>query len=447
MSFHYRDKILMAEYVSLPALAERYETPLYVYSDTLLRHNYRHLKECFEAAMPGQDYLVAYACKANSTLGILCVLADEGAGSDIVSGGELERSLAAGIPPGKIVFSGVGKTQTEIEAAIDKNIAHINIESAAEMDLIATLAEKKNKTVPVSFRLNPDVDAETHAKINTGKKETKFALPATVIRDLYDKATRHTYLDPCGLSVHIGSQLTKLSPFESAFRKLASFVKDLRREGFRINTLDLGGGIGIMYEQENLFDLKDYIALIRDWIAPLETKIILEPGRALTGNTGLLLSRVLYSKQAGHINYLIIDAATTDFMRPLLYDAVHPIWPVYIDHDGQENSRSQASADITALKSSKNVQGRQKYDIAGPVCETGDILARNISLPSTIETPGSLIAFMLTGAYGACMASMYNARPLPAEIIVKSEKISELRPRISVQDIMTREKIPAWLET
>lgn len=411
-----------ADGVKLTDIARDNQTPCYVYAHSLIKENFLRLKNTFDAEMPDQAPLIAYACKANSTLAILSSLAELGSGADIVSGGEMIRAIEAGIQPEKIVFSGVGKTYEEIASAIDNNIAQINIESPAEMDLISRIAADKKVKMRISFRLNPDVDAKTHSKITTGKRDSKFGIAPDVIRELYKKAADDPCLDPLGVSVHIGSQLTTIEPFREAFTLLADFVRTLQEDdGHEIQTLDLGGGIGIIYDDETLFDLTEYVHLIREIIAPLGTRIILEPGRTLLGNAGLLLSRVLYFKQSGDKNFLVVDAGMTDFMRPSLYDAIHPVVPVIQDKGATKT-----------------------YDIVGPVCESSDVLAKNVVLPVELETPGSLVAFMMAGAYGSVMASLYNARALPAEIMVKDGLAREIRTRVNVRDILARENIPDW---
>lgn len=430
MSFSYKNNILHAEDIALPALAQKVQTPCYVYSSERIQHNYQILSRTCQEHLPGPAPLIAYACKANASLAVLTTLARLGCGADIVSGGEMKRALAAGIPSEKIVFSGVGKSESEIEMALFHQIAQINIESAAEMDMIAETARRHKQFVPVSFRLNPDVDAKTHDHTNTGKKESKFGISAELIEKLYQKALSDPYLEPKGISMHIGSQLTTLEPFASAFEVLAEFVTRLKDKGLDIETLDIGGGVGLPYSDESLFALPDYISLIRKTISPLKARLILEPGRSLTGDSGILLSRVLYSKKAGAKNYLIVDAGMTDFMRPSLYDALHPVYPV-------ETDNSQ-----TSKKTGENMI----FDVVGPVCETADVLAKNVSLPSESTRPGALIAFMMTGAYGAVMASTYNARPLPAEVMVHRDKAEEIRPQLTVDDLLRLEKIPSWLE-
>lgn len=430
MSFTYQSNLLHVEKIALNEIADHHPTPCYIYSSSRLENNFRVLKEAFDENMPGTDVLLAYACKANGSLAILKTLADLGCGADIVSGGEMKRALAAGIPPEKIVFSGVGKSREEIEMAVRENIAQVNIESAAEMDLISKVTEDLKKTLRISFRLNPDVDAKTHDHTNTGKKESKFGISPELIKSLYKKACYHKYLDPQGLSIHIGSQLTRLEPFEDAFEIIHDLARDLIDEGLPLSALDLGGGVGISYSGEKVFTLPEYIALIKKRISSLGVRLILEPGRSISGDTGVLLSRVLYTKKAGSKNLLIVDAGMNDFIRPCLYDADHPVYPVM-----QEDVKGE------------NESGRSEvFDIVGPVCETADVLAKNISLPKASTEPNALIAFMMSGAYGSVMASFYNARPLPAEIMVKGDKIAQIRSRITTEDILAHEKMPEWLE-
>lgn len=420
--FQYIEGILHIDNLPVTALAERFGTPAYIYSATLIRENFHALQKALMDALPAdRQPLIAYACKANSNIAVIKLLAGMGAGIDTVSGGEMARAKKAGIEPNKIVLSGVGKTDAEIREAIEGNILQINVESAAEMTRIAAIAEDTGQIAKIAFRLNPDVDAKTHEKITTGKHENKFGMPAGEIESLYRQATENPYLDPQGLSIHIGSQLTDLKPFADSFEILAAFTQKLREGGMNVRSLDLGGGIGITYEKETPPSLDAYAALIRDIIPPLETTLILEPGRSLLGNAGILLTQATYLKHGTTRDFLIIDAAMNDLARPSLYDAYHPLWPVK-EPEGNEFRR---------------------YDIVGPVCETGDTFAKSRDLPPLGE--GDLIAIGAAGAYGFVMASNYNTRPMPPEILVDGSNAALIRPREEIQDIIGKDTVPEWL--
>lgn len=414
------DQILHADGVALARIADVCGTPCYVYSSSQLEHNVEQLRVALRRALPSGDQpLIAFACKANSNLGILHHMAGLGLGADVVSGGELIRAQTAGIDPARIVFSGVGKTDDDIEQALRAHVAQINIESAPELERVMALAQHLGITARIAFRLNPDVDAQTHAKITTGKEDNKFGMPADSIEPLYRYAAQSRFVDVQGLSVHIGSQLTSLDPFREAFNKTAAFAKHLTRAGLPLRSLDLGGGLGIVYDREQTPCLDGYADLIRELILPLGAKIILEPGRLLVGNAGLLLTRVTYIKKTAARQYLVLDAGMNDLVRPALYDAWHEIRPVV---DNATNS--------------------ELYDVVGPVCETGDTFARDRSLPPL--QAGALLAVMNAGAYGFTMSSRYNTRPLPAEIMTRQGHFRVIRPRENIRDILEEETIPSW---
>ena len=410
--FAYRDGRLFAEDVDLTALADEVGTPVYVYSEATLRRHFR----VFADAFSGTDALVAYSVKANSNIAVLKVLASEGAGADVVSGGELARALRAGIEPQKIVFSGVGKSRDEIEAALDAGILQFNVESAPELSAIDTIAQAKKMKAPIALRVNPDVAAGGHKKISTGKKEDKFGVAWGEARNLYAAARSMNGIAVQGVDIHIGSQIDDLAPFEAAFNKVAGLISDLRADGCTIDTLDLGGGLGIPYGEGSVPPHPDeYAALIKRVTAPLGVRLVFEPGRMIAGNSGILLSRVIYVKEGEAKKFLIIDAGMNDLVRPAMYDAYHDIWPV---------------AESTTEKTD--------YDVVGPVCETGDLFARDRALPPIKD--GDLVALMSAGAYGAVQASQYNTRPLIPEVLVNGSKYSVIRRRPTFDEMMALEE-------
>lgn len=416
--FHYQNSVLHADDVSMDQLGRAHGTPLYVYSASLIRDNIRRLREAL-----GKDVLIAYAAKANTNGAIMSLMAKEGLGADVVSGGELLRALRAGIQPGKIVFSGVGKTDDEIALAIENKITQINIESGAELERIMAVAAEilpKGATTSVAFRLNPDVETDmTHAKISTGHGRSKFGMPAVEIMGLYQDAAKHPSITPIGLSAHIGSQLTTLDPLRDAFQRLADLAGHIRNFA-PIECLDFGGGLGIVYTDEQPVDLSGYAALVRDILTPLKTRLITEPGRFLVGNAGALLSRVIHVKSTPNGPILIMDAGMNDLMRPALYDAVHRILPV------------QEWADT-----------KSTYDVAGPVCESSDIFLRDVEMATPVR--GDMMALMNAGAYGLTMAGTYNSRPIPAELLVDGNRSAIIRQRQSIDDITRDECTPDWL--
>lgn len=407
--FQVRNDVLHADDIPLPRLAEEYGTPLYVYSAALIRDNINRLK-----AALGKDVLIAYATKANTNGAILSLMAKNGLGADVVSGGELRRALLAGIPANKIVFSGVGKTDEELVLAIENNIAQVNVESGAELERLVALSPQK--PVQVAFRLNPDVETDTtHAKISTGHGRSKFGMPADEIRRIYKGITSHATIKPVGLSLHIGSQLTTLDPLRDAFHRLADLARNLP-----VETLDFGGGLGIVYTDEKPVDLAGYGALVREILTPLGARLITEPGRFLVGTAGVLLTRITHLKTTPNSPMLILDAGMNDLMRPALYDAIHTIQPV-------------------TVKKGKP----QIFDVAGPVCESSDIFLRDTEMAAPERN--DLMALMNAGAYGMSMAGTYNSRPLPAEILVDGKNHAVIRQRQTFDDIIKDERIPDWL--
>lgn len=418
--FSRRDGVLHAEEVSLEALASAVGTPFYCYSEATLR---RHIR-VFRAAFGDLDPLVAYSVKANSNLSVLGIMREEGAGADVVSGGELARAREAGIAAERIVFSGVGKTREEMAAALDAGIFQFNVESAGELEALNVVALSKAVRAPIAFRVNPDVSAGGHAKISTGKAEDKFGVPWARARDLYARAATLPGICVRGVDVHIGSQISELAPFERAFQRVADLVRALRADGHAIDRLDLGGGLGIPYGDPGQDGgdpphPDDYAALIRRIAAPLGVRLIFEPGRMIVGNAGILVSRVLYVKAGDARAFLIVDAGMNDLIRPALYDAYHAIEPV-------RPRGGEAGV----------------YDIVGPVCETGDLFARARRL-SRMEA-GDLVAFMSAGAYGAVQASQYNSRPLVPEILVSGARYAVIRRRPDVAAMLAAERDPQW---
>jgi len=416
--FAYREGTLYVEDVALADIAAAVGTPVYVYSTAALERNYRAYAE----ALAGLDATICYALKANGNLAVIRTLARLGAGADVVSEGELRRALAAGVPAGKIVFSGVGKTKAEMVAALDAGIAQINVESEPELEALSEIAAARGVRAPVALRVNPDVDAGTHDKISTGRKENKFGIEAEHAAALYARAETMPGIRPVGLAVHIGSQLTDLAPYRTAFGRIAALVRRLRAAGHKVSHLDLGGGLGIVYHRERPPSPADYGALVREVVAPLGCSIAIEPGRSLVGNAGVLLSRVIYVKDGTARRFVIVDAAMNDLARPTLYDAYHDIVTV---------AAPPAGAPVVPV------------DVVGPVCETGDTFAVGRPLPPVAA--GDLLALMTAGAYGAVMASTYNARPLVPEVLVHGARFAEVRARQDYDTMLKMDAMPPWL--
>jgi diaminopimelate decarboxylase len=418
--FDYRGGVLHAEDVALPEIAEAVQTPFYCYSAATIRRHFTVFAQAFE----GLDALVCYAMKANSNQAVLTLLASLGAGMDVVSGGELKRALAAGVDAKKITFSGVGKTAEEIGLALEAGIFCFNVESEPELEAISALAEAAGRSARISLRVNPDVDARTHAKISTGLAENKFGVPLSRARAVYARAAKLPGLSIAGADMHIGSQLTDLEPFDEAFSLLAELVRDLRSDGHEISHVDLGGGLGIPYregEDPQSYHPEKYAAIVRRHFSTLGCKLIFEPGRLIVGNAGILVTRVLYVKRGEAKTFVIVDAGMNDLVRPTLYDAWHEIVPVAILHGRPE---------ILA-------------DVVGPVCETGDYLA----LGRTMEEPqaGDLLAVLTAGAYGAVQSGVYNSRPLVSETLVDGGRWAVIRPRQSVEELIALDRVPGWL--
>ena len=419
--FLYRNGILHAEDVAIPEIAAAVGTPFYVYSTATLTRHFR----LFDEALAGLDHLVCYAMKANSNQAVLRLMASLGAGVDVVSGGEYRRARAAGFPGERIVFSGVGKTAEEMELALTGGIRQFNVESEPEMALLSEIATRLGATAPITVRVNPDVDAKTHEKIATGKSENKFGIPISRARDVYAHAASLPGLEVIGIDVHIGSQLTDLEPFELAYTKVAELTRQLRADGHDIRRLDLGGGLGIPYERSNKAPPlpTEYGEVIKRTVGDLGCEIEIEPGRLIAGNAGLLISSVIYVKAGEGRDFLILDAAMNDLIRPAMYGAWHDIVPV---------KEAAAGTELHPI------------DVVGPVCETGDTFTRQRPLPPM--QAGDLVAFRSAGAYGAVMASEYNTRPLIPEVLVHEHQFAVIRSRPTFDEIINRDTIPQWLE-
>ncbi len=417
--FEYRNGILHAEDVPIPRIAEEVGTPAYIYSQaTIVRHF-----NIFDEAFANDPHLVCYAVKANSNQAILRLLADQGAGFDIVSGGELARLRALGVPGDRIVYSGVGKTAQEMATALDAGIRCFNVESWPELERLSRVAIGVGRTAPVSIRINPDVDAGTHEKISTGRRADKFGISWLAARDIYARAARLPAITIRGVDMHIGSQITSLEPFERAFTLLAEMVERLRSDGHDIRHVDLGGGLGVPYHGDT--DIPphpdEYATMVRRIFGHLGVEYLIEPGRLIVGNAGILIGRVLYVKEQDDKIFVITDIGMNDLIRPTLYDAFHQILPV--------QQRPQDAPHFIV-------------DVVGPVCETGDYIARDRPLPQL--EPGELIAVMTTGAYGAVQASCYNTRPLVPEVLVKEKEFAIVRPRFQIDDVIALDMLAPW---
>lgn len=418
--FLYRDGVLHAEDVPVAEIAAQVGTPFYLYSTATLTRHFT----LFDEALSGMPHMVCYAMKAASNQAILKTLADLGAGMDVVSGGEYARARAAGVPGDRIVFSGVGKTEEEMRMALEGGIRQFNLESEPEMERLSRIASSMGVEVPVTVRVNPDVDAKTHAKIATGKSENKFGIPISRAKEVYARIKDLPGLKAVGIDVHIGSQLTDLEPYRQAFLKVGELTDALRAEGHEIRRLDLGGGLGIPYTRSNEAPPlpSQYGDLIRETLGDKGCEIEIEPGRLVAGNAGIMVSRVIYVKSGEGRDFLILDGAMNDLIRPAMYDAHHDIVPVVEPAPGTE---------------------QQPYDIVGPVCESGDTFAKQRMMPPLAE--GDLVAFRSAGAYGAVMSSEYNTRPLIPEVLVKGDQFAVIRPRPSFDDIINRDTLPSWL--
>ena len=417
--FAYRDGVLHAEAVNLDTLAAAVGTPFYCYSTATLTRHY----QVFAGAFADVRALVCYAMKANSNQAVVRTLARLGAGADVVSGGELKRARTAGIPADKIMFSGIGKTEAELALAVDEGILCVNVESEPELELLSSIAASKGRTANVSVRVNPDIDAKTHHKIATGKAENKFGIPISRAREVYTHAGMLKGLKVAGVDMHIGSQITELDPFGNAFALLAEFVRALRTDGHTISHVDLGGGLGIPYrdDDEPPPHPRAYAEVVKRATRDLDCRLIFEPGRLLVGNAGILVTRVLFVKHGEAKNFVVVDAAMNDLVRPTLYEAHHEIWPV------------------TQASSSRRIRA----DVVGPVCESGDFLAvdRDMVEPAS----GALLAVMSAGAYGAVQAGTYNTRALVPEVLVNGAEWALVRPRLEVDQLIALDRMPNWL--
>lgn len=420
--FDYRDGVLHAEDVPLSRIAEEVGTPAYIYSTATLTRHYTVFADAFREA--GLDATVCYAVKANSNLAVIGTLGRLGAGADVVSEGELRRVLAAGIPPERIVFSGVGKAESELRFALETGIHEINVESESELCLLSKVASAMGVTADIAIRVNPDVDAKTHEKISTGKKENKFGIDIEHAEAIYALAGSLPGIKPVSVAVHIGSQLTDLEPYRLAFERVAALVERLRDLGHPISRIDLGGGLGIPYDDENPPLPDAYAKMAAEAVGHLNLPVMLEPGRMIVGNAGILLSRVLVVKQGEAKRFVILDAAMNDLIRPALYNGHHSLRPV-----------AQSSVDAAVSPA----------DIVGPVCESGDTFAKDRPLPTVAE--GDLVAFGSAGAYGAVMASTYNSRLLVPEVLVDGDRYAVVRPRQTYEDLIGMDRMPDWLQT
>ncbi len=418
--FAYRDGVLYAEDVPLSTIADAVGTPFYCYSTATLERHY----SVFADAFSGSDTLICYALKANSNLAVLKTLGRLGAGMDVVSVGELERTQAAGISPKKVVFSGVGKTRSEIARALELGIYAFNVESEPELVAISETAASMGATAPIAIRVNPDVDARTHAKISTGKAENKFGVPYDRAPELYAHAAKLPGIEPIGVHMHIGSQITDLEPFSEAFALLRELTERLRRDGHDIRFVNFGGGLGIPYRGVDDIppEPKTYATTVKAAAKGLDCRLLFEPGRMISGNAGILVTQVIYVKKGTDKTFTIVDAAMNDLIRPTLYDAYHDIWPIA--------EKRQNDTDVMT-------------DIVGPVCETGDYLALERALPELKE--GDRLAIMTAGAYGAVQAGTYNTRLLVPEVLVNGDKYAVIRPRSNYEALIGQDEIPDWL--
>lgn len=414
--FPYVSSQMFAENVAISDIAEQVGTPFYCYSNTAIRDNFQDYQQAFNE----QDSLICYAVKANGNQAVLSTLAALGSGADVVSEGEIRRARAAGIPANKIVYSGVAKVESEIAYALSQGIFQFNVESEPELELISQVAVRLNTTAAIAFRINPDVCANTHAKISTGKAENKFGVPISKARLAYKQAAALPNIKVQGVDVHIGSQLTQLAPFEEAYKRIAQLVTDLRADGHEINVVDIGGGLGITYSDEVIPSKQDYAALAQKQLGHLGCKIVIEPGRSLLGNAGILVSSVVLVKTGEERQFLMLDAGMNDLIRPSMYDAHHEILAVDITNSTHKT-----------------------YDVVGPVCETGDTFSKNRQVNESKS--GDLIAIMSCGAYGAVMASTYNTRMLAPEVMVKDQQFAVVRARPTYDEVINADSVPSWI--
>ena len=418
--FHYKSGVLHAEDVSLAQIAAEVGTPFYCYSTATLERHYKVLAEAFK----GVDALICFAVKANSNQAVLATLANLGAGMDVVSEGELRRARAAGVPASKIIFAGVGKTREDMAFALREGILGFNVESEPELYQLSDVAAALGKSAPIAIRVNPDVDAKTHAKIATGKSENKFGVPFDDARSLYNEAAKLPGIKISGIHMHIGSQITELEPFRAAFALMRKLVLDLRSDGIVLEHLDIGGGLGVPYRGANDMPPRpdEYAAAVKEHLGDLGLKFVMEPGRMIAGNAGALVTKVTYVKEGTDKTFTIVDAGMNDLIRPTLYEAHHDIWPV-----------SEAKSDMAPVA----------QDIVGPVCETGDYLAQDRTLPPFAA--GDLMAVMTAGAYGAVMSSTYNTRALVPEVLVNGDRYAVVRPRLPLDELIAADRLAPWL--
>lgn len=414
--FPHKNNEMFVEDIALSNIAQHVQTPFYCYSSTAIETSF----QAYQSAFSSQDALICYAVKANSNQAVLATLAKLGSGADVVSMGEIRRAITAGIPADKVVYSGVAKTEEEIHYALSLGIFQFNVESEPELELISKVATSLNKTAAVAFRINPDVCAQTHAKISTGKAENKFGVPISKARIAYKRAASLPGIKVQGVDVHIGSQLTSLAPFEEAYQRIAELVNELRADGHEISVVDVGGGLGITYLDEIIPSKQSYADLVKAQLGHLNCKIIIEPGRSLLGNAGILVSSVVFVKTGEERQFLILDAGMNDLIRPSMYEAYHQIIAV-----------------------NKGTNALKTYDVVGPVCETGDTFAKARQVHES--DAGDLIAIMSSGAYGSVMSSSYNTRMLAPEIMVKGNEFTVVKKRPSYDEIIKQDIIPSWL--
>jgi len=418
--FPYVNDKMFAEHVAISDIAKAVGTPFYCYSNTAIKKNYQEYQQAFSTILTDQETLICYAVKANGNQAVLSTLAKLGSGADVVSEGEIRRVRAAGIPANKIVYSGVAKIESEIEYALNEGIFQFNVESEPELELISQVAVRLKTTAAIAFRINPNVCANTHAKISTGKSENKFGVPISKARLAYEQAAALPNIKVQGVDVHIGSQLTQLAPFKEAYQRIAQLVVELREDGHNISVIDIGGGLGITYSDEIIPSKQDYAAIAKAQLGHLNCKIVVEPGRSLLGNAGILVSSVVFVKTGEERQFLILDAGMNDLIRPSMYDAHH---------------------DILAVDQSNNTL--KTYDVVGPVCETGDTFSKNRQVSES--KTGDLIAIMSCGAYGAVMASTYNTRMLAPEVMVKDDQFAVVRARPSYEEVINADSVPNWV--
>ena len=417
--FQYRDGQLHAEEVSLATLAADVGTPFFCYSTATLTRHY----QVFEDAIAGLNAGICYAIKANSNIAVLATLGKLGAGADVVSGGEMQRALKAGIPADRIVFSGVGKTRDELEQALAAGVSHINVESFPELEILSAAAQATGRAADIAIRVNPDVDAKTHEKISTGRQEDKFGIDLALARDAYARAAELPGLNVNGVAMHIGSQLTDLAPFREAYTRMAEFVGQLRADGHEITHLDMGGGLGITYGDEQAPTPAEYGTMVAETVGNMGCRLTFEPGRMIAGNAGILVTKVIFVKEGTAKRFCIVDGAMNDLIRPTLYSAHHEIVPV---------REPQSGVQLLDM------------DVVGPICESGDYIAKGRALPPLDS--GDLLAVRTAGAYGAVMGSTYNTRPLAPEVLVDGDDYAVIRRRFTVEDMLALETIPDWVQ-